>query len=340
MSEIRLSPRALLHLCWNGARAVDVVSASLETGLLDALAAGPASLGALAARLHAAPLRLYKLLDCLESMGLVAREQRTDALGDATYTAIEGLREAASIVLGPGSLERDREKFDWRAIHGRLPEVLRGEASMPRASFDWPPRTPEQVASFEASMVAGLGPIREVFGAHGSRLFPKGTRLLDVGGGDGTLAADLLASHPAMTADVYNLPATRPLVERTRADRGLEGRLGFVAGDFLREALPQGYDAISFVRVLHDWPMETARALLRSAHAALPPGGRVIICEELRTPERLAAQFFWSYFLVGVDNCVSRLREVEIYLEALVEMGFEKPEVLAGPFEVIVAQKR
>jgi SAM-dependent methyltransferase len=211
---------------------------------------------------------------------------------------------------------------------------------MPPAAFDWPPRTREQVEGFEASMAAGLPPILETFQAHASRLWKHGERLLDVGGGDGTLAAHLARAHPGLTVDVYNLPATRPLVARTREAWGLpEERLGFVGGDFLKEPLPSGYDAVSFVRVLHDWPADTARALLRAAWDALPPGGRVLICEEFRTPERLAAQFFWSYFLIGVDSCVSRLREVEHYLRVLEETGFSGATVLPGPFELVVATR-
>ncbi|WP_104987602.1 methyltransferase [Sorangium cellulosum] len=340
MSGPSLSPRALLHLLFNGARAVDVVQAALQMGLLDALERGPVSLGELAARHGLIPGRLYKLLDCLESLGLVRREQPSDALVEARYTAAPGLRAAADVVLGPGSLERDRERYAWRALRGRLPEVLRGAVSVPAADFAWPPSTPEQVASFEASMAAGLGPIVEAFRAHAGRLWRDGARLLDVGGGDGTLAAHLLEQRSGLHATVYNLPATEPLVARTREARGLGARLGFTAGDFLREPLPGGHDAISFVRVLHDWPAETARALMRAAHAALPPGGQILISEEFRTPERLAAQFFWSYLLMGVDSCVSRLREVEFYTSALRELGFQGIEVLPGPFEIVVGIKR
>jgi hypothetical protein len=110
-----------------------------------------------------------------------------------------------------------------------------------------------------------------------------------------------------------------------------------VGGDFLREPLPRGYSALSFVRVLHDWPEDTARTLLRAAFEALPAGGRVLICEEFRTPERLAAQFFWSYFLMGVDACVSRLREVDFYTRALEALGFHQVRVLPGPFELVTA---
>lgn len=345
MSESLPSPRALLHLLFNGARAVDVVETALRLGLLDALEPGPVTLGALSERHGLVPGRLYKFLDCLESLGLVRREQAPDAPGDAPgdalvdtrYSAVPGLRAAAEAVLGPRSLERDREGYAWRELHGHLPEVLRGARSMPPEAFDWPPRTEAQVAGFEASMAAGLGPIRETFRAHAPHLLEAGARLLDVGGGDGSLAAHLLEAQAGLAVDVYNLPACEPLVARTREARGLGGRLGFVGGDFLREPLPRGYTALSFVRVLHDWPEDTARKLLRAAFEALPPGGRILICEEFRTPERLAAQFFWSYFLMGVDACVSRLREVEFYTRALEGQGFHQARVLPGPFELVTA---
>ncbi|HYH95919.1 methyltransferase [Hyalangium sp.] len=339
MSTLEFTPRALLHLLFNGARAIDVVETAYTLGMLEALEDGPVTLGELSQKYGMVPGRLYKFLDCLESLGLVHREQKTDALIEARYAAVPGLVAAAAKVVGPRSLERDREKYEWRELHGKLPEVLRGEQSMPRESFDWPPQTPAQVAGFEASMAAGLGPILEVFRTYGSQLWRDGQRLLEVGGGDGTLAAHLLEEHPGLTVDVYNLPATEALVARTREKHGLGARLGFVGGDFLKEPLPRGYDALSFVRVLHDWPAETARALMKAAYEALPSGGHILICEEFRTPERLTAQFFWSYFLMGVDSCVSRLREVEYYLLALQDLGFRAPQVLPGPFELIIATK-
>ncbi|MBJ6760140.1 ArsR family transcriptional regulator [Myxococcaceae bacterium JPH2] len=334
------SPRALLHLLFNGARAVDVLETALALGLLDVLEPGPVTLGALAAQHKLVPGRLYKFLDCLESLGLVKREQDSDALESARYRAVPGLRAAAEAVLGLHSLERDREQYAWQELRGRLPEVLRGAHSMSTASFDWPPRTASQVEGFESSMAAGLGPILETFRTHAASLFSAGARLLDVGGGDGTLAGHLLRDHVGLSVDVYNLPATEPLVARTRQRfEHPPARMGFVGGDFLREALPTGYSALSFVRVLHDWPAEVARSLMKAAYEALPSGGRILICEEFRTPERLAAQFFWSYFLMGVDSCVSRLREVDFYLRTLEEVGFHAPHVKPGPFELVVALK-
>jgi hypothetical protein len=78
---------------------------------------------------------------------------------------------------------------------------------------------------------------------------------------------------------------------------------------------------------------------VEAAYRALEPGGQLVICEEFRTPDRLAVQFFWSYFLIGVDSCVSRLREVSFYTALLEQTGFEKVEILSGEWELVVAVK-
>ncbi|MER7165339.1 methyltransferase [Micromonospora sp. NPDC000207] len=336
---LNLSPRGLMHLLVNGPKAVDVVQTALDTGLLDALEPGPARLDDLAVRLRVRPLRLYKFLDCLESLGCVERVGSGDDLGDTTYRAVPGLRDAVLAVFGPDSVERDRDRYPWRVLHGRLAESLRGEVGMSDDDFAWPPRTDEQTAEFERSMAVGVGPVVEAVHRHAGRLWADRHRLLDVGGGDGTLAAHVLDDAPDLHADVYNLPSVAPLVAATGQRRGHQRRLGFVGGDFFAEPLPGGYDAMSFVRVLHDWPDDVARRLVEQAYAALEPGGLLLICEEFRTPDRLAAQFFWSYFLIGVDSCVSRLREVGFYTDLLTRVGFERVEVLPAGWELICAYK-
>ena len=336
---VALSPRALMSLLANGPKAMDVLATAFDTGLLDALEPGPARLDALATQFRMRPLRLYKFLDCLESLGLLTREASGDDIGATTYRALPGLRDTVAAVVGPDAVERDRDRYPWRLLHGRLTESLRGEVSIGDDDFAWPPRTDAQTAEFERSMAVGLGPVLESVGRHADTLWSDRRRLLDVGGGDGTLAAHILDSAPHLRADIYNLPAVAPLVAATRVARGHPDRLGFVGGDFLAEPLPPGYDALSFVRVLHDWPDDVARRLLEQAYAALEPGGLIVVSEEFRTPDRLAMQFFWSYFLIGVDTCVSRLREIDFYTTLLAEIGFGRTAVLPGTWELIIAYK-
>ncbi|WP_373048389.1 methyltransferase [Vulgatibacter sp.] len=340
MSAIRLDPASLLHLLWNGSKAIEVVQAASDLGVLAALEAGEFRLGELAARLELQPLRLYKLLDCLESLQLAVRTEDGETLEATRYRGVDGVRAAAERVLGPASIERDRDRQPWRQIEGRLPALLRGTDAVSRACFDWPPASEAQVASFERSMTAGLGPFRESFRLNGAAIFGGAQRWLDVGGGDGTLAASVLGEQGSLGADVFNLPAVAPLVEAVRRESGVGERLGFVGGDFLAAPLPAGYDVLSFVRVLHDWPTEVALRLLAAAREALRPGARIAICEEFRTPARLATQFFWSYFLVGVDSCVSRLREASFYVDALDRLGFDAIRVLPGPVEIVTGVRR
>lgn len=331
-----IDARGLFSLLFHGDKAIDVVETAYETGLLRALDAGPVSLSQLASDLEMVPVRLYKLLDCLESLGVVERQQHGDAIADATFVSREPLHVAAGRVVGADSIERDRNRQPWREIHGRLVEVVRGRHAVSASDFAWPPSNADQQRSFERSMVAGLGPIIESLDA-APELWRGSGRVLDVGGGDGTLACELVARDPELRVDVLNLPMAESIV-RERIGRSTHAdRLGFVAGDFLEDPLPRGYDRLLFVRVLHDWPADVARDLLRSAFDALAPGGRIVITEEMRTPARLAVQFFWTYFLVGVDACVSRLREAEWYRDALGALGFTSVEVREGGFDIVTA---
>jgi hypothetical protein len=330
-----VNARALLGVLFHADKALDLVTCARELGVLARLDAGPVSLRELAGATGARPLRLYKFLDGLESLGLVERDQPTDDPLDARYVSHEPLAAAADAVLGDASIERDRNRYPWRDLHGRLGDVLAGRLD---ARFAWPPRTPEEVRGFERSMAAGTPPIVEALRAARGAIFGAGpVRWLDVGGGDGTIAAALLDDAPDLSCDVFNLAPVGSLVAARAAASGLGGRLGFIAGDFLAGPLPAGYGALSFVRVLHDWPADVARGLLRKAADALAPGARIAICEEFRTPDRLAVQLFWTYFLIGVDGCVSRLREIEWYTDALAQLGFCDIAVVRGAFDIVVA---
>ncbi|WP_107074247.1 methyltransferase [Micromonospora sp. MH33] len=117
------------------------------------------------------------------------------------------------------------------------------------------------------------------FGAH--------TRLLDVGGGAGAFPIEFCGRLPDLRATILDLPHVCVRAEERIAAAGLTGRICPVAGDFLADsALPDGHDVILLSMILHDWDEPTNRALLTKCHAALPPGGAIVICELLLNDER------------------------------------------------------
>jgi 2-polyprenyl-3-methyl-5-hydroxy-6-metoxy-1,4-benzoquinol methylase len=101
---------------------------------------------------------------------------------------------------------------------------------------------------------------------------PPGTaRVLDVGCGDGILAADLV---DAGVARVVGIDVDAPVLERARTRH--EGRgIEWLHGDVVDVSLePESFDAVVSVAALHH--MDAARALLRFAQL-LRPGGTVVV---------------------------------------------------------------
>jgi len=132
--------------------------------------------------------------------------------------------------------------------------------------------------------------------------FPLGTarNWLDVGGGEGAFLAALAKRAPQLDLMLFDLP---PVAARARAaleNQGLSSRVRVLEGDFLTDPLPQRAEIVSLVRVLHDHDDESARLLLGRTHAALVPGGRLLIAEPMaatRGAEPIGDAYFGFYLL-------------------------------------------
>jgi len=65
----------------------------------------------------------------------------------------------------------------------------------------------------------------------------------------------------------------------------MTGRISTQAGNFFTDSLPPA-DLYSLGRIVHDWPEEKIRPLLRKIYDALPANGAVLILEKMLTPDR------------------------------------------------------
>lgn len=179
-----------------------------------------------------------------------------------------------------------REMLHWQKVVTTdidIPfgKVLEG-ASLPHQP-EWPPENAFAAAWVEEWMIqSSEGPISTVVGS-GALTGLK--RLLDVGGGDGCVTAGVVDAYRAadpeceLCATVFNLPAVAALARTRIADSGRGHYMSVHEGDFLKDALPGGFDAVMFSRVLTDWDAEHVRMILGKAKAALAPGGKIVINE-------------------------------------------------------------
>lgn len=273
-----------------------VLMALVETRALEHLAeAGAARPEALAPRLGLDARRAQVLCQAGAALGLLQR-RRDGAFAlaprGAAFLAVPGLgalvahhrvlyRDLADpVAFLRGQTDPDLARF-WPYVFGA---AAAGDTSDAARYSDLMAQTQALVAEDTLAAV----PLR-------------GTRcLLDVGGGTGAFLAAVARAHPRLDLALFDLPAVLSGAEARFAALGLPGRVRLHPGSFRDDPLPRGADTISLVRVLYDHGDDTVLALLRAVHAALPPGGRLILSEPMSggdRPDRATDVYFALYTL-------------------------------------------
>lgn len=109
-------------------------------------------------------------------------------------------------------------------------------------------------------------------------------RLIDIGGGHGTLLMALLEANPTLTGALFDLPI---VLARLEVPDGLAGRLEIVPGDYM-SAVPGGYDGYLMKNVIHNLPEADHLEMLRNIRRAMVedhpdqvalPDRRLFLCE-------------------------------------------------------------
>ncbi len=166
---------------------------------------------------------------------------------------------------------------------------------------------------------------------------------LDVGGGQGTFVGRLAATYPQLKLKLFDLPQVAELAQASFTSRGFADRATAFGGDFLRDALPQGADLVTLVRVAHDHPDEHVHTILRAIFAALPPGGTLLLAEPMaQNPDQppLGDAYFHFYLLA---MGAGRLRTTGELSAMMTEAGFSSVALLRNPMpmqtRILVAKK-
>ncbi len=102
--------------------------------------------------------------------------------------------------------------------------------------------------------------------------------LADIGGGNGTLLVEYLATFPQLRGVLFDSPKGLGDAERVLATAGVANRCEITTGDFF-VSVPAGCDAYLFKSVIHDWDDEQAARILTNCRAAMPPDATLILAE-------------------------------------------------------------
>lgn len=105
-------------------------------------------------------------------------------------------------------------------------------------------------------------------------------KLVDVGGGNGFLLAEILKTTPDLHGILFDQPgvasSAQPMFERAH----ISDRVEIASGSFFDE-IPSDADAYMMKYVLHDWDDEDALLILKNCVKARRPGGKILIIDNV-----------------------------------------------------------
>jgi hypothetical protein len=283
-ADVQAATTAVLRMI-QGLHISRAVYVAAKLGISDLLADGPRSSAELAQLTKAHAPSLYRILRLLAALN-VLREQPSGQfaltpLGERLRTDVPGsLRNWAMLTDHLGGL---------RTFDRILDTVMSGEPGLKLAynvsSFDFLAKHPAAAVGFQAAMSERTAAFAPSVAA--TYDFSRMRRIVDVGGGRGTLLAAILAARTHLQGIVFDLPEGVAGAAETLRAAGVADRCTIESGDFF-VAVPAGCDGYLLANVLHDWDDDRSVAILRNCRRAMHGNGRVLIVERMifSDPER------------------------------------------------------
>ncbi len=154
-------------------------------------------------------------------------------------------------------------------------------------------------------------------------------KLLDVGGGHGAFLRHIGTAWPHLKLGLFDLPEVAATGKARLGEAVGASRVTAHPGNFFEDRVPQGYDMVSLVRILHDHDDAPAHALLANIRASLAPGARLLIAEPMaRIPgaEPMGEAFFGLYLWAMGSG---RPRSPAELVAMLRVAGFARTQVIA-----------
>ena len=326
-------PREELNQMIAGFWRTQAVYVAVRLGIPDLLASGPRTADELAAESGSHARSLYRLLRALASGGVF----REDADHRFALTPLSEClrRDAPNSMAGLAWMRGD---WQYRAWGDLLHNVQTGETAFDHVFgeplFDFLRHTPENAAIFDQGMVGVHS--RETEAMLTAFDFSDIEVLADIGGGNGSVLAAVLAKYPPLKAILFDRADVIDRAKVNLAQAGIADRVQFIAGDFF-QSLPRGADAYFLRHIIHDWNDEQSRTILKNCRAAMPSNGRLLLAEFVLPdgPE----PFHGKWFDLAMMTVTGGQERTELeYRSLLNDCGFECRRVVPTATELSVIE--
>ena len=306
-----------------------------KLGIADSLRGGPKSAAELAATCDVHAPSLYRVLRALASLQIFAEDtERKFALTPAaeclTSDGLASLR-AYAIMMG--------EQWVWRSCGEMLHSVRTGQSGFEHVFgapvFDYWQSHPE-AAGLSAEGLSSRSATENV-AITSAFQFPEVGTLVDIGGGQGTLLVSVLTRNPSVHGVLFDLPHVLETAEPLLQSAHVRARCDLLSGNFF-SSIPAGGNIYILKKVIHDWPDEQARIILKNCRAAISDHGRLLLIE-LVIPDGNEPSFGKMLDLLMLAYAGGRERTQTEYRDLLDSANFRLQRMVstASPISIMEA---
>jgi acetylserotonin N-methyltransferase len=324
----------------NAFRRSQTMFTAVSLGVFDLLAASPKNAELLATETGADLRALRRLLDGCVGLSLL---DKSDGLYANTAIAHEYLRKASPNTLAGYILYSKEALYPmWNHLDDAMKEGTprwKQTFGLEGGIFSGFFRTPQAKHEF----LLGMHGYGQISSPAVVRVFNLGRfhRLVDLGGATGHLAIAACERYGSLRGVVFDLAEAvaeaRPHVAASSAAERIE----LVEGDFFADPLPPA-DLYALGRIVHDWGDAKIAILLKKIHAALPPGGAILLAETLLDDDHAGPVPSLMQSLNMLVCTEGRERSVAEYRELLEPCGFTQVEGrrTGAPLDAVLAFRK
>jgi hypothetical protein len=329
-------PPAVLLNARNAVVVHQTLYAVARLGVADQLQDGWRSAADLATELKVNEDALYRILRLLASQGIFeensGRSFRNTDISNFLRSDFPGSLRALLVFWG--------SNYCYTSL-GQMARTLETGKSAPALladddSFEQLRRDPELARIFDDAMTTMSKLIAPSVAA--AYDFAAWESLMDVGGGNGFLLAEILRAHPQLHGILAD---QQHVLDRAREHQFLAGDIAARASmqpcNFF-ESVPTGCRAYIMKSIIHDWDDERARIILTNCRKAIPSNG-VLLLVELSLGDANAPSFGKFLDITMLSLTGGRERSEAEYATLLASAGFRLNRVIpANPqFSIIEA---
>ena len=329
-----VSPTMALLQVLSGYWSARAVYIAAKLGLADLVQDGPRTPAELAELTETHAPSLHRVLRALASIGWF----QEDAFGRFGSTALTSALQTDA----PGSLRSlamtELGEEHYPAWGDLMFSVKTGKLAFDEVfglpNWEFWATHPENAQIFNQAMSEVTAVLEPAVLAASD--FSGFNKIVDVGGGKGTLIAAILGACPNARGVVLDLPHVIELGRQFIDDQGLSTRCELVPGDAF-DAVPEGGDAYILKWVIHDWDDARSVALLKNCHRAMSPNGNLFVIEAVIPPGN--EPFFHKLMDLNMLVMTGGRERTEAEYRALFEAGgFHLNRVIASPTEISVLE--